>query len=406
MKLPHPFLRLAVLLLLLVPSLPVWGAAKYRVLHNFGASGDGEVPSGPLALDAAGDLYGVTNGGPGYYGTGVVFVLAPSTNGHWKETLLHEFSGNATSPWGSLAFDAAGNLYGTLLGQGSGVFELSPGSGGWNFSVPYSDGAGPGVLIDSLGNLYGDMGPGRYKYYGAIAELSPSSGGWTYNALYSFCGQYKCPDGYDLAPAPIWDGKGNMFGATLYGGVGQPACWIAFGCGVVFEMTPNGDGTWTYTVLHRFLETYLKDGQTPDGGLAMDASGNLYGVTVYGGAHDTGMVFKLTNSGGHWNETVLYDFPDCSVGCLPGGTLVFDKAGSLYGEASGGLGDCGETCGVVFKMSPHKGGKWKYGVLHKFTGKDGGFPGYGLIIDDKGSLFGVTTSFGKYGYGVAFKITP
>jgi uncharacterized repeat protein (TIGR03803 family) len=399
--------------LLLVLSLQAWGAAKYGVLHAFGRGKDGAGPFGLLTLDNQGNLYGVTGGGgdgcSGGYGCGVVFELMPHKNGLWGEKLLFQYSGDGTNTnlWGGLALDGTGNLYGTLQGQGSGVFDLSHGSSGWNFGVLYSDGAGPGVLIDGLGNLYGDIGPGQYKYYGAIAELSPGSTGWTYTQLYSFCGQSKCPDGYDLPAPPVWDRQGNMFGTTVYGGIGQPACWIAYGCGVVFEMTSNGDGTRSYTVLHRFLQFSEKDGQTPEGGLVMDASGNFYGTTVYGGKYNVGMVFRLRHTAGSWRLENMYDFPDCKIGCAPAGTLVLDKAGNLYGEAGGGLVDCGpDSCGVLFKLSPQKSGKWKYSVVHKFNGKDGGFPGYGLIVDGKGNLFGVTTSFGKYGYGVAFKLTP
>jgi len=87
--------------------------------------------------------------------------------------------------------------------------------------------------------------------------------------------------------------------------------------------------------------------------------------------------------------------------------MVFDKAGNLYGTASGGVADCGGyTCGVVFKLTPQKNGKWNYSVLHKFNGSDGGFVVYGVILDEKGNLYGTTQSFGKYNAGVAFEITP
>src|SRR6202034_4759532 len=97
-----------------------------------------------------------------------------------------------------------------------------------------------GVLMDGQGNLYGEMGPGQ-NHGGAGAELSPGSNGWVYTQLYSFCNQYSCPDGSGPPGPPIWDGKGNLFGTTTAGGIGQPACWISYGCGVVYEMTPNGD---------------------------------------------------------------------------------------------------------------------------------------------------------------------
>jgi uncharacterized repeat protein (TIGR03803 family) len=171
-------------------------------------------------------------------------------------------------------------------------------------------------------------------------------------------------------------------------------------------MTPKPGGSWRYRVLHRFA-SFPHDGQSPAAGLVMDASGNLYGNTVWGGAHGNGTIFKFTPStGGRWKQTVLYDFPNCANGCLPAGTLVFDQTGNLYGVASGGTPDCGGyTCGTVFKLTPQKSGKWSYSVLHKFNGKDG-FGPVGVIVDSKGNLFGTTSVGGTYNSGVAFEITP
>jgi uncharacterized repeat protein (TIGR03803 family) len=137
----------------------------------------------------------------------------------------------------------------------------------------------------------------------------------------------------------------------------------------------------------------------------MDEAGNFYGATWVGGRYNQGTVFKLANVGGKWKETILYDFPNCQRGCMVEGTLARDKAGNLYGTAAGGTGNCGYTCGVVFKLAPQKNGKWKYSVLHNFTPAGGGLqPFYGVILDDKGHLFGVTSQFGKYSGGTAFEI--
>jgi uncharacterized repeat protein (TIGR03803 family) len=271
--------------------------------------------------------------------------------------------------------------------------------------VLYMDGAGPGLLMDKAGNLYGDIGPGDYYGAGAIGKLSSTSNGWVYTQLYSYCGPPGCPDGDGEPAPPIWDGKGNMFGTTTDGGIAQPACWTSFGCGVIFEMTPTGDGTWTYHVLHRFA-SYPTDGQTPYGGLVMDASGNFYGTTEFGGSKGNGTVFKLAFTHGHWKKTVVYDFPDWHDGSLPNSTLVVDKVGNLYGIGGGGNQGCGPyTCGVVFKLTPQKNGQWTYSAVHKFTGPDGNFP-IGVIVDGKGNLFGTTSAGGTYNSGVAFEITP
>jgi len=362
-------------------------------------------------LDSKCNLYGVTfDGGTGQcgdYGCGTVFELKHRANGAWAEEILHSFTGSndGASPDGGLMFDNAGNLFGTVHGDVGvdlgGVFELSPGPSGWSSTVIYSDSAGPGLVWDKLGNLYGEIGPGDYFHIGAIGKLSLDSHGWTYTDLANF----NPTVGYAPPAPPIWDGKGNMFGTTTDGGISQPACWTSSGCGVIFEMTPKHDGTWTYHILHRFASS-ATDGQTPDGGPVMDASGSLYGVTGLGGVHNQGTVFKFTFRGGHWKQTVLYNFPNCADGCYPGRTLVFDKLGNLYGVSDGGIVDCGGyTCGVVFKLTPQFGGKWNYSVLHKFTGQDGAFP-WGLIIDGKGNLFGTTMNGGKYNAGVAFEMTP
>jgi uncharacterized repeat protein (TIGR03803 family) len=211
--------------------------------------------------------------------------------------------------------------------------------------------------------------------------------------------------GYSPPAPPIWDGKGNLFGATTDGGIRQPACWTGDGCGVIFEMTPNRNGTWTYHILHRFA-SYPADGETPYGGLVMDASGNFYGSTELGGSKGNGTVFKFAFTNGHWKKTVLYDFPNCAEGCAPDSTLVLDKAGNLYRVEGGGNPGCGPyTCGVIFKLTPQRNGKWTYSIVHKFSGPDGNFP-IGVIVDDKGNLFGTTESGGTHNSGVAFEITP
>jgi hypothetical protein len=398
----------------LVPA--TWAAGKFKVLHDFGATSDGDTPGGALLLDSQGNLYGGTAGGPGQYGYGTVYKLSPQADGTWSETILHAFSAGSggANPWGSLIFDGSGNLYGTMpLGTNyiGGVFALTPGSHGWAYSVLYDKSSGPGLLMDKLGNLHGQMAPGEYNY-SAVAELSPGSQGWDYTPLHSFCSQQDCPDGDGEPAPPIWGGKGNLFGTTVEGGIGRPACYNASGCGVIFEMTRNRDGSWTYHVLHRFASSPT-DGQRPFAGLVMDNSGNFYGSTVVGGrygrgdgGYGNGTVFKLTFTGGKWKKTDIYEFPKCSDGCGPEFAMVFDKAGNLYGAAGGGLPDCdGYDCGVVFKLSPQAGGKWTYSVVHKFTAADGEYP-LGVIIDGKGHLFGTTQSFGKYHFGTAFEIIP
>jgi uncharacterized repeat protein (TIGR03803 family) len=192
-------------------------------------------------------------------------------------------------------FDSAGNLYGTTendgaFGDGT-VFQVSPGGNGqWTLSNIYdfagaSDGALPaaGLVIDAAGNLYGTTGAGGLTY-GVVFELSPSSGGqWNESVLYTFTKTDGRWPSDDLA----LDAAGNLYGTGYSGGSSQ---MCLYGCGTVFELTPNG-GTWTQTILHNFNDG--TDGSYPTAGLVLDSAGNLYGTTTEGGSGNQGVVFEI-----------------------------------------------------------------------------------------------------------------
>jgi uncharacterized repeat protein (TIGR03803 family) len=408
-----PVLALTTLALASMPP-PAFGQYSYQVLYPFKGSNDGNGPTGTPLLNG-GSLYGVTvaggGSGCGGNGCGTVFELTPKANGLWAEHLLYEFTDEKDAPAfpeGNVVQDAAGNLYGFAKSDYccfGGTFGLTPEPGEWELDMIYTEGSSPGLLIDQAGDLYGYFGQGKY-HGGAIAELSPGPDGWTYTDLYDICPPPNyCGEG-QLPRAPLtWDTHGNLYGTMLMGGNGPPYCNGSGGCGVAFQLAHNPDGTWTYNVLHRFAATKT-DGYSPYAGLTVDASGTAYGLTAYGGKYGNGTFFKLTPTlSGPWAETILYQFPDCANGCVPAFTLVSDKAGNLYGSAAGGLDCNGISCGVIFKLSPQKDGAWKYSVLHKFTGNDGAYP-YGVVLDDKGNLFGTTNAGGKYNYGTVFELTP
>jgi len=208
------------------------------------------------------------------------------------------------------------------------------------------------------------------------------------------------------------DGEGPEAGlvfdqkGNLYGTTHFGGYGCSSGCGVVFKLTPEGN----YTVLHGFEGT---DGANPAAGLVFDRKGNLYGTTVNGGAYGGGVVFKLTPKG---KETVLYSFcaqSNCADGEEPYAGVVLDQKGNLYGTtpAGGGYGHCGayesQSCGVVFKLTP----EGKETVLYSFCAQnncaDGAWPLAGLIFDQKGNLYGTTTFGGNLqNDGVVFKLTP
>lgn len=112
-------------------------------------------------------------------------------------------------------------------------------------------------------------------------------------------------------------------------------------------------GAAEYEVLYKFK--HGTDGASPYAGLIFDAAGNLYGTTQDGGAHNKGIVFKLTsNPDGTWTESKLHTFRDTD-GTYPSSGLIFDAAGNLYGTTvEGGDLSCNPPlgCGVVFKLTP------------------------------------------------------
>lgn len=210
------------------------------VLYSFAGPPDGGGPTGGLVFDAAGSLYGTTYYG-GNLGLGTAFQLSPSGSG-WTETILQNFgsSSNGNYPYSGLIIDNSGNLYGATafgpLGDGT-LFELAPSGGQWIFTTIYNlmsgfaGVAGPlGPLVrDASGNLYGTTFDGGIicEYgCGTVFELSPSSGGWTYSLLYEFMGR---SDGFGPVDGLVLDPQGNLYGTTSEDEGGN---------GTVFELTP------------------------------------------------------------------------------------------------------------------------------------------------------------------------
>ncbi len=248
------------------------------------------------------------------------------------------------------------------------------------------DYAAPSVWAkDDSGNLYGVTW--FYPDYGTVFELSPTGSGWTQTTLYSFQG---APDGQEPSGL-VRDSEGNLYGTTLYGGSHDNSSCIA-GCGIVFELSPAGDGAWTETILYDF--TGGADGGNPFYGLVLDHSGNLYGVTRSGGSYRFGTVFKLSRSNGGWRFSRVYTFGDGGKNDLsaPSSNVAMDSAGNLYGtSASGGR----FQLGTVYKLTPSGAGDWKETLLHEFgaTKNDGTEPFGGVTLDAKGNVYG-TASFG------------
>ncbi len=201
----------------------------------------------------------------------------------------------------------------------------------------------------------------------------------------------------------ILDKAGNLYGVAEQGGASND--------GAVYKLTRGTGGHWTERVLYGFRGG--SDGSSPQGSLMFDRAGNLYGTT-YGGGNSScfggcGTVFELTPAeNGPWSETILYTFTGGADGGLPKAGLVLDASGNFYGTTyAGGNPTCnGSSCGVVFELSPTNG-RWTETVLYRFTGgNDGASPMGGVIADSRGNLYGTASLAGKYGGGTVFELAP
>ncbi len=216
------------------------GTWSYNVIYEFGSTGlyDADGPYGPLTIDASGSLYGTSQSG-GTYGYGTVFKLSAS-NGVWTEAVLFNFTldyGSTPYPVG-VVMDASGNLYGTTThggpyGVGT-IYKLTPTLGFWNRTILHTftgstDGANPygGLAIDKSGTLYGTSYWGGTFGYGNVYELSSTNGKWSQTILHAFSNN---TDGANPFAGVTLDEAGHVYGVANTGG--------AYSMGVAFEITP------------------------------------------------------------------------------------------------------------------------------------------------------------------------
>jgi len=230
----------------------------------------------------------------------------------------------------------------------------------------------------------------------AVFALGASTqGAPKYTVLHYFTGA----DGYGPYGGVTLDQKGNLYGTTAGGGTGE--CGL-YTCGTVFKLTPHQNGNWTETVVHSFLGG-KGDGSDPWSSLIFDKAGHLYGTTVGGGTQFAGVVFEMTPGRAGWTEHILYAFGAHSNDAYaPSAGPVMDNAGDLYG-----------TGHAAFELIRGPG-VWSERVLHHFCSwpdcRDGGGPFAGLILDASGNLYGTTAGGGAgcdgEGCGTVYELTP
>jgi uncharacterized repeat protein (TIGR03803 family) len=369
-------------LVALLPPGSAQAAGGFKVLYAFKGGSDGRNSSAALIADSAGNLYGTTPFGATMgcnegRGCGTVFKLTAKG----KETVLYAFKGGSdgAQPLAGLIADSSGNLYGTTEDGGGGNAGCSHGCG-------------------------------------TVFKVTP---GGAETVLHAF---KSGSDGAYPAAGLLADNAGNLYGTTTEGGTtdtcGKTEDQQARGCGIVFKIAPGG----AETVLHIF--TGGSDGGLPASSLVADGAGNLYGTTETGGSsqdcgdgsYGCGTIFEIAANG---TESLLHVFKGGSDGSFPGGSLVADNSGDLYGTTTGGgsADNCGAQkaglksvgCGVVYRLASGNAET----VLHVFAGgSDGAYPFGGLVEDEAGNLYGTTggggsgsnCGMGKYGCGIVFRL--
>jgi uncharacterized repeat protein (TIGR03803 family) len=416
-------------------------AAVTKTIYSFckkANCADGEYPNG-LISDAAGNLYGAAEGG-GTHGGGVVFELIRPVqeDGKWKEQVLYNFCSaggcsEGSQPASPLVIDSQGNLYGTAMSGGKfdrgAVFQLSPAtqkSISWQIAVLHSfcnkdpscgyfpqfglayEGQSSGTPYDGTSPLFGTSNGGGTQGIdcvqgcGIVFELTHKTKG-KFGTLYEFCVKVLyCPDGALPAGPLLVDASGNLIGTTMSGGANGN------NGGTIFEMTHAKD-SWAASALYSFCNDNCLDGTVPASGVISDASGNLFGMTQFGGHHSQGTLFKFVPSN-PTQVTVLHDFcsnDDCADGSGPWSNgLAIDASGNLFGTtANGGGNDEVENgAGTVFESGQ------QFSRLHAFCTKagcaDGELPSGPIVLSSSNKIYGAAFGDGRDSKGLIFEVTP
>jgi hypothetical protein len=251
------------------------------------------------------------------------------------------------------------------------------------------DGNGSYLGVAAAGGSF--AGPCGNTGCGLIFKLSPDgNGGWTESPVYTFSGNL---DGATPSGGLTIDGAGNLYGSAEDGGLRpRSRCKGALikGCGVIFKLSPNPDGSYAESVVYAFRGA--ADGYFPLTRVALDAAGSIYGATLLGGVNNEGGVFQLSPDGsGGWTFKGIHAF-DNQNDSSPS-DVVIDSAGTLYVSTfNGGLTApiCGsQGCGTVIAFTPDGSGGRTLHLVHSFTGHQDGAEPVGLAVDAQDNVFGV-----------------
>jgi uncharacterized repeat protein (TIGR03803 family) len=302
-----------------------------------------------LMQAADGNFYLTTSGGwtgylfTGWTGWGSILRMTPSGS----TTVLHDFTGGPDGgfPGGALIQATDGNFYGTTMRGGSAVCPQG---------------------------------------CGTVFRMTPDG---AITVLHAFTGN----DGSLPNAALIQASDGDFYGTTLYGGTpadyGHPG--LGGGGGTVFRITPDG----SHTILH--VLTFSDLAVVPAATLIQATDGNFYGVTETGGLDGSGVIFRITPTGGF---TILHRFAGGRTRAVALATLLQASDGNFYGTTFEGV----DGVGTIFKMTP----SGAFTTLHALRGGIDGLYSSGSLIEKDGAFYGTMAQGTPSDGGAVFSITP
>ena len=408
---PGSFAAALALAALVAAASAVDAAPHESVAYAFRGSPDGAFPQAGLIADAAGDLYGTTTQGGTATATcgggcGTVFKLTPTGAGY-KETILYSFQGgiDGASPQGDL-LELHGALYGTTLyggthGLGT-VFKLAPAGSRYREEFVLSFTGGLSGALPRGGRLIANRdGTGLF---GTTYEPTDGAESSIFEVLLPSGGFSPLLETIALLSPTM--------GKNPYGGLAIDPSGNLFGLavnggnlgGTVFELEPAPSQYYTPNLVYAFGDQY-NDGGHPYSGLIRDANGVLYGTTFLGGPENRGTAFMLAPLGSTYVESVIYWFTGSSArASFPFAGLAFGKRGTLYGTTLGG-GTHGFGTAFALIPGPRASKVYTEVLLHSFAGgRDGATPEADVVVSGASTVFGTTYAGGR-GFGTVFQIS-
>ncbi|HZK81313.1 MAG TPA: choice-of-anchor tandem repeat GloVer-containing protein, partial [Humisphaera sp.] len=402
------------------------GTNTIQTIASFNGA-NGSFPYATLTLDSSGDLFGTTRQG-GTSGNGAIFEVV---NGASAVTLLASFAGAGT-PSG-LALDAGGNLFGSTageLGSYGTVFELNHGGGTITtlFSFNNANGANPngGVIVTSSGDLFGTTANGGTAGDGTVFQLTSAPPTLSFSAPPNPATAGSVIDGSTGVQVAVDYSWGNVIPTdtstvtlTLSSGVfttgsNKATATAVNGVATFHNLAINAAGIYTIAAtdgpdapavsnsFNIFLFNAIAslspapNAADPYSSVVLDANGNLFGTTAFGGANGDGTIFEIIH--GSTAVTTVASFNGVN-GANPYAGLTLDSNGNLFGTASGG--GTGNN-GTVFEIVH---GSNAISAIASFNGVNASFSSAGISVDSSGNLFGTTYTGGSNGDGSVFEIS-